>query len=139
MATPSYNQYRATSLVHCAAIHKTHSTNGRATLANGDGCIVRGNQRNRKSEQRSRRGELQPILPRLTPNNNFHTATNTKWCSQRELTRYSFQPLLSIPVRPLTRFRRLMAPARSRWPTALRVPSIEPWQPQVRISPAQHH
>ena len=123
MATPSQNQHRATSLVHSAAIHNTHSTKGSATLANGDGCIVRGNERNQKSEQLGRRGELQP-MPRLKPKNNFHTSTDIKCCSQRELTNYSFQPFLTVPVRSSTSDR-LVSPARFTWPLALPVPSIE--------------
>ena len=123
MATPSHKQHRATSLVHCAAIHNTHSTKGNAALANGNGCIFRGNHRNRKSEQLGRRGELQP-MPRQTPKINYHTTIDTKWCSQRELTSYSFHPCLTIPVRSSTSGRS-MPPARSRWPIAVLIPSIE--------------
>ena len=137
MATPRRNQYRSTSLVYCVAIHNTHSTKGSAALANGNGCIARGNQRNRKSEQLGRRGELQP-MPRLKPKINFHTTTDTKWCSQRELTPYSFQSFPTIPVRSSAPGR-LMSPARFTWPIALLAPSIETWQPQVTISTAQHH
>ena len=127
MATPSHNQYRSTSLVHCAAIHNTHSTKGSATLANGDGCIVRGNQRKRKSEQTGRQRELQP-MPRLKPKANLHTTTNTSCGSQRELTPYSFQPYLAIHIRSSTSGR-LMPPARSRRPIAVLVPSIGSYAP----------
>ena len=106
-------------------------------MANDNGCIARGIQRNRKPEQIGRRGELQP-MPRLNPKINYHTATDTKWCSQRELTVYSFQPCLTVPVISPTPAR-IMTPARSRWPIALLVPSIESWQPQVTTSTAQHH
>ena len=73
-------------------------------------------------------------MHRLNPKNNFHTATNTKWCSQRELTFYSFQPCLTIPVQSSTSGR-LMAPARSRWPIALLVPSIEACNPKSQSVP----
>ena len=89
-----------------------------------------------KSKQRSQRGEPQP-MHRLKLKVNYHTTTDTKWRSQRQLTYYSFQPFVTIPVRSCTSSR-LMAPARSRWPIALLVPSIETWQPQVTISTAQH-
>ena len=63
-------------------------------------------------------------MPRLKPKNNYITTTDTKWCSQRELTTYSFQPYLTIPVRSSTSGR-LMPPARFRWPKAVLVASIE--------------
>ena len=67
--------------------------------------------------------ELLP-MPRLKPIANFHTATTTNCGSQRELTAYSFQSCLTIPIRSFTTGR-LMPPARSRWPIAVLVPSIE--------------
>ena len=67
--------------------------------------------------------ELQP-MSRLEPKANSHTTTNTNCGSQSELTPYSFHPYLTIPVRSST-CGRLMPPARSRWPIAVLIPSIE--------------
>ena len=71
--------------------------------------------------------ELQP-MPRLKPianrHVNTHTTTNTNCGSQRELTRYSFQPHMTIPVQSSTSGR-LMPPARSTWPIAVLIPYIE--------------
>ena len=82
------------------------------------------NHRNRKSEQTGRQGELQP-KSRLIPkaNSNSNTTTTTNCGSQRELTPYSFQPYLTIRIRPSTPGI-LMPPARSRWPIAVLGPSI---------------
>ena len=63
-------------------------------------------------------------MSRLTTKVNYHTTTNTNCGSQRELTSYSFQPYLTIPVR-LSTSGRLMPPARSRWQIALLVAPIE--------------
>ena len=70
------------------------------------------------------KGELQP-MSMLKPQANSHTITNTSCGSHRELTSYSFQPFSTIPVRSSTSSK-LMASARSTWPKALLVPSIEP-------------
>ena len=86
-------------------------------------CIVRKNHQNRKWEQTGRQGYLQPMT-RLKPKANSHTTTNTNCGSQRELAHYSFQPFLTIPV-PSSTSGRLVSLARSRWPIALLVPSIE--------------
>ena len=77
----------------------------------------------RKTEQTGRQGKLQP-MSRLKPKANSNTTNTTSCGSQRELTCYSFQPYLIIPVRSSTSGR-LMPPARSRWPIAVLVPSIE--------------
>ena len=73
--------------------------------------------------QTGRQGELQP-MPKRKPKANFHTNTNTNCGSQHELTFYSFQPYLTIPAQSSTSGR-LMPPARSRWPIAVLVPSVE--------------
>ena len=92
-------------------------------MANGHWCIARGIHRHRKSEQIGRQGELQP-MQRLKPKANSHTTTTTNCGSQRKLTDYSFQPYLTISIRSSTSGR-LMPPARSTWPKAMLIPSIE--------------
>ena len=63
-------------------------------------------------------------MSRLKPKANSNTTTTTNCWSQRELTPYLFQPYLTAPIRSSTSGR-LIQPARSRWPIAVLVPSIE--------------
>ena len=63
-------------------------------------------------------------MPRLKPKANSNTTTTTNCGSQRELTPYAFQPILTIAVRSSTSGR-LMPTARSKWPIAVLVASIE--------------